>query len=130
MSGVSNFFAAKILGWMTGSAMGTAPTHLYVGLNNGNPTDAGGGGTDVTTTINSGGRIEVDFGSVSGKAMASNADCDFGTADAGATITHFTVWDAQSGGNMLGSQPLATSRTVATSDPVKFASGDIVIGFS
>lgn len=126
MSGLSTYFANAILNWIKSSAFPSDPANVYCALFDGDPTDAGSGGTEVTGTIDSTGRKAVTFGSISGKTMANSADIDFGLADAGADVTHVAIFDASSGGNMLGSFELASPRTVTTGDPVKFAIGDLV----
>lgn len=130
MSGISTYFAASILGWVKSTAMPADPAAVYCALYDGDPTDAGSGGSDVTVTIRAAGRVAVTFGAVSAKSIANSADVDFGDADAGADITHYGVWDAATAGNMLFSAELDTPRTVVTSDPVKFATGDLKLDLS
>jgi hypothetical protein len=123
MSGNSTYLGNAILNWVKGSAMPTAPTTVYVGLFNGDPTDSGSGGTEVTTTIRVAGRVAVTFGTVASKAMAINAIVNFGAAAAGATVTHFGVFDAASAGNMLGSNAVSGGGTISAGASVSFASG-------
>lgn len=132
MSGKSNYLEDKILNWVKGTAFGTAPSAVYVGLWNGDPTDAGTGGTEVTTTIRTAGRVAATFGSITtttgADTEANTADVDFGNAAGGATFTHFAVWDAASAGNMLYSNALTGgSQTVSAGTDVKFATGALVI---
>lgn len=126
MSGLSTYLADKLLNWLKGTAFGTAPTNTYVALYNGDPTDAGSGGTEVTDTIDASGRKAITWGSPSGKSMSNSADIDFGNADAGATVSHIAIFDASTSGNMLGSFALSPSRSVTTGDPVKFSAGDLI----
>jgi hypothetical protein len=126
MSGHSTYLADKLLNWLKGTTMGAAPATTYCALFNGDPTDAGSGGTEVTTTIEAAGRQAITWGAPSGKIMSNSADVDFGNADAGATITHIAIFDAATVGNMLGSFALSPSRVVTTGDPVKFSVGDLI----
>lgn len=129
MSGNSNYLGNAVLNWVRGTAMPTAPTSVYVALFNGDPTDAGSGGTEVTTTIRTAGRVAATFGAASAKSMANSAIVNFGNAVGGATITHFAVFDAASAGNMLGSNPLASGAgAVAAGAPVAFAVGALTWG--
>jgi hypothetical protein len=124
MSGNSTYLANAVLAWVKGTAMPTAPTTVYVALFNGDPTDAGTGGTEVTTTIRAAGRVAVTYGTVASKSMSNSAAVNFGNAASGATITHFAVFDAASAGNMLGSNPLSSgSGAVAAGAAVSFAAG-------
>lgn len=124
MSGNSVYFGNLIENWLKGSAMPTAPTAVYVALFNGDPTDAGTGGTEVTTTVRTAGRVAVAYGTVANKSMTNSAVVNFGAAAAGATITHFAIFDATSGGNMLGSNPLGSGAgAVSEGTTVSFAIG-------
>lgn len=128
MSGFSNYLQSAVLNWLKGTAMPTAPAAVYVALFNGDPTDAGSGGTEVTTTIRAVGRVAVTFGSVSGStSMSNNADVDFGAAAGAAEVTHFAIYSAASAGNMLGSNALAAPQNVASGNPVKFAAGALTV---
>lgn len=129
-SELSNYLANAILNWHRGTAMPAAPATVYVGVFNGDPTAAGTGGTEVTTTIRPAGRVAVGFGTVTSRAVANAANIDFGAAAAGATITHAAIFDAASGGNMLGFTPLDNSRTIAVADPVVIPAGDLQVNFN
>jgi hypothetical protein len=124
---LSTYFATECLNWIKGTDTDTAPTDVYVSLHDGSPGDAGSGGTDVTDTINSGGRVAVTFGAIAGKAMSNDAIVDFGTADGDADVTHFGVWDAATSGNFIGYGALVTPRSIETNDPVKFQIGALII---
>lgn len=130
MSGLSTYLAGAVLAWIKSTAMPADPAAVYVGLFDGDPTDAGSGGTEVTADITGAARIAVTFGAVTAKAMANNADVDFGTSDADVDVTHFGLFDADTAGNMLGSAALDTPRTIVTGDPVKFATGDFTFSLA
>jgi hypothetical protein len=133
MSGKSNYLEDKLLNWaLKGAAMGTAPVAVYVALFNGDPTDTGAGGTEVTTTIRVAGRVAVTFGSITtasgANSVSNSADVDFGAAAAGATMTHFAIFDAASAGNMLYSAPLTGgTQSVSTGTAVKFTTGSLTV---
>lgn len=124
MAGKSDYLEDKILDHVLGNAALTQPTP-YVGLYTAAPTDAGGG-TEV-----SGGsyaRQAASFGAASGGAIANDAAVTFPTATAGwGTITHFGIFDAVSGGNLLYWGALDASKTVASGDVFQFAIGAIDI---
>lgn len=126
MAGLSTYLANAVLNWLKSTAMPSDPANTYIALFDGDPTDAGSGGTEVTATIDATGRKAVTWGSIASKKMSNSADVDFGTADGGADITHIGLFDASTSGNMLASFELATPRTVTAGDPVKFATGDLV----
>lgn len=126
MAAFSDYMEAKICNWMKGTAFGTAPTDIYVALFNGSPTDTGSGGTEVTATIRAAGRVAVTFGTVTDGAMSNDAAVDFGTAEGGATVSHFALFDAASSGNMLMYGALnGGSQAIAAGNQVSFPIGDI-----
>lgn len=129
MSGNSTYVANALLNWVRGTAMPAAPAAVYIALFNGDPTDAGTGGTEVTATLRTAGRVAATFGAPSGKAIANTAIVDFGNAAGAATATHFAVFDAASAGNMLGSNPLSSgSGAISAGVAVNFAIGALTWG--
>lgn len=123
-SDLSTYFGNKIIRWLAGNAMPTAPAALYLALYNGDPKS---GGVEVTTTINAGGRIAATFGVPAvgtTNTMTTTADADFGAAAGGATVTHVAVCDAQSAGNILASKTVGNN-TVNAGQDVKFSAGNL-----
>ena len=128
MSGLSHYTEAALLSWLKGTAMPAAPAGVYVGLFDGDPTDTGSAGAEVTTTIRAGGRVAATFGALTGNtSMANSADVDFGAAAGAATVSHFGLFSAASGGNLLASGAVAQSKSVAAMNLVKFPAGSLTI---
>lgn len=101
MSAFSNYLENAICNWIRGTAMPSAPAALYVALFNGDPTDTGTGGTEVTTTIRTAGRVTGTFGAPTDGVIQNNAIVNFGSAAGSATVSHFALFDAATGGNLL-----------------------------
>lgn len=129
MSGHSTYLANAICNWLRGTAMPSAPAGVYVALFNGDPTDAGTGGTEVTTSVRVAGRVAATFGAPASKAIANTAIVDFGNAaGAVASVTHFAIFDAASGGNMLGSNALNSGGgAISAGVAVNFAIGALTV---
>lgn len=128
MSGLSHYTQAALLNWLKGTAMPAAPSGVYVGLFNGDPSDTGSAGAEVTATIRAGGRVAATFGALTGNtSMANSADVDFGAAAGAATVSHFGLFSAASGGNLLASGAVAQSKSVAATNLVKFPAGSLTI---
>ena len=70
----------------------------------------------------------MDWAAASGGAV-SNADAvEFTQATAPwGTITHFALYDAAVGGNLLAFGPLTDARTVAAGDTIRFGPGDLTV---
>ncbi|UCC88211.1 MAG: hypothetical protein JSV81_02600 [Anaerolineales bacterium] len=120
----SNYLENKVLGHVFGGAAYTAPATLYVGLFTSDPGETGSG-TEV-----SGGsyaRQTITF-TVTGSQASSSAAVEFPTATASwGTITYAAVYDAVSGGNLLASGALTTSKTIDNGDVFRIPSGDFDI---
>ena len=122
MAAFSNYLEDQITGWIAGTAFATAPTATFVQLYNGDPTDAGSGGTALYS------RVSVASGAGSwtrgtgGNGTITNASAVTITSSATATAsaTHVAVWDASAAGNLLFFGALTTAKTIASGDEVKF----------
>jgi hypothetical protein len=134
MAGKSNYLEDAILNWLKGTTFPAAPATVYAGLHNGDPTDAGSGGTEVTNTIRGSGvgRVAVTWGSITTAAGANSiensASVDFGAAVAGATMTHIALWTSATvgSGNMLYSAALTGQpHTVSAGTNVSFTNGNL-----
>lgn len=129
-SELSNYLANEFLDWVKGVAIDSPPAAVYVALFDGDPTAAGSGGTEVTTTIRVAGRLAVTWGAISSRQIANSADIDFGTSAGNANVTHAAIFDAASGGNMLTYSPVDNVRNILTGDPVVIPTGDLTINFN
>lgn len=129
-SELSNYLANEILGWIKGEAMPTAPATVYIALFSADPTAAGTLTNEVTTTIRTAGRVAVDWGTVASRALANDADIDFGASVGTATITYGAIMDAATAGNMLSWSPLTVTRAVVPGDPVVIPIGDCAVNFN
>lgn len=124
--GFSNYIETALCNWLRGNAAMPAQATPYLGLFSEDPTDAGSG-AEVTTQIRSGGRLAVTFSSPTDGAMANANEIDFGNSENDVTVTHFGIFDAQSGGNLLVHKALATPKTFDTSDEAKWQAGALSV---
>ena len=136
MGSFSDHWESKILDHVFGKALynatlGTGGTYpdvtIYVGLSTADPSDDGSG-------------LAEPIGNA--YARVQTADADWNTATGGAldnanaitfpeatgswgTITHFALFDAATGGNMLAHGALIASKAIGSGDTAKFAAGDL-----
>lgn len=108
-----------IIDWMRGTAISTLSA-IYQALFNGDPES---GGSDVTSTIRTAGRVAITLGTVTDGAVSNSAATDFGNAAGAATITYLAVYDASTAGNLLAKSTV-TSKSVSIGDPVSIPIGD------
>ena len=134
MSQASDYLENKLVDHVFRAATFAKPAGLYVGLFTTGPSDVGGG-TEVAG--NGYARVNVPPSDVNWKATqggttgASSGNTGittnavlvaFPTPTAGwGTVTHFGIWDAPTGGNLLVWSALGAGRLIATGDAPSFA---------
>jgi hypothetical protein len=103
----------------------TSPTDVYVGLFTTDPTDDGSG-TEV-----SGGsyaRTVATFDAPSNGSSSTDADVQFPQAtDNWGNVTHFGIFDAVTGGNLLYHGILTSAKNIETGDVFKIATGNLTV---
>ena len=129
MSSFSDYTENLVLNWLFTTNSATRPTAWYIGLFTAAPSDTGGG-TEVSG--NAYARTATGTMSVSGTSptnCTNSAAIEFPAASGGnwGTITHIGVFDASSGGHMLGWAALTTSRTINDGDILRIPAGDLDI---
>ena len=132
----SQYLATEILEWMKNSAMPTQLSNVYISIHSGDPGTAGSG-SDVTTSVTgSANRTACAASNLSGVSGASGGGFEVTNvasvqltngAAAGASISHFGIWDAASSGNFLASGALTVSVDVVAGDTVQFNAGAMAI---
>lgn len=129
MGSYSTYLENKLLNHLFNKASYTIPTvhvALFTALSDAHG-EAGSGGTEV-----SGGsyaRIATagsDWTEATTGVLDNATACEFtqATADWG-TVTHFALFDALTGGNMLAFGTLTASKAVNSGDTIKFSIGDL-----
>lgn len=144
MSAMSDYLENKLIDQLfRGQAAPTTST-LYVGLLTAAPSDSGGG-TEVSG--NSYARVAVTSSlanwagtqsagstvasSGTGGQTSNNAAITFPSpSGTWGTVTHFGIYDASSGGNLLFWGALTISKTINQSDTVTFPAASLSITFA
>lgn len=95
----------------------TSPTTVYLQLHTADPTDVGTTGVSTIT----GNRPSITFGAPSGGVITQSGTTSWATvAGAGLpeTISHYSIWDANTAGNCLATGAMAASKSVSAGDDV------------
>lgn len=129
MAAFGNYLEDAITGWINGTTFPSAPTNTYVQLFNGNPTDTGTGGTALLS------RVLVAAGGwtrgTGGAGTLTNTAAITITSSAGSavTATHFAVFDAATGTNVLfhGALTPPEGKSIAIGDEVKFNASQLTL---
>ncbi len=144
MSAMSDFLENKIIDQLFRGQTAPTTTTLYVGLLTTAPSDTGGGteasgGSYARVTVTSSlanwagtqsaGSTIASSGT--GGQTSNNAAITFPTPSAGwGTVTHFGIYDAASGGNLLFWGALTISKTINQADTVTFPAASLSITFA
>lgn len=137
MAALSNYLENKIVDHILRGIAYTAPATVYVGLLTAAPNDAGGG-TEVSGGSYARVAVAVSdtaWNNTQGTASGASTGTD-GTIENASTITfsaptaawgvvtHFAVYDASSGGNLLFQAALQAAKTINNGDAApSFAAG-------
>lgn len=128
MSGKSTYLENAILNWVRGTPFPVAPGKVFVALFNGDPSDDGTSGQEVTKAIRDAGRVEATFSEPANKTISNTSVVDFGNSGGGTDVTHFAVFTQQAGGYMLYSSPITGGKqTINTTNPVSFPIGSLSV---
>jgi hypothetical protein len=125
MSEMSNYLENALINVTLRATAYTAPTTIYVALYSNDPTDADTG-TEISGTNYA--RQSVTFGAPSNGASTSSSAVEFPQAgSAWGTITHIGLRDASTSGNLLYHTALDASKTIASGDVFRIASGSLSV---
>lgn len=130
MAGLSNYLEDKILRYILRANNGSlvSPSTVYLGLFTADPADVIA--SEVTGGSYARKAITFNDPTTNGTAMrcSNSAVITFPQATASwGTITHFGIFDALSGGNLLVTGALSASKAVANTDTIEFAAGSITV---
>ncbi len=128
MGSFADYWENEILDHLFGKDSYTPPT-IYVGLSTADPSDDATGlaepsGNAYVRVATSG----TDWNATSSGIIDNANEITFGQASGTwGTLTHFALFDAASGGNMLAHGSLSISKTISSGDTAKFSAGDLDI---
>lgn len=144
MSAMSDFLENKIIDQLFRGQTAPVTSTLYVGLLTSSPSDAGGGsevsgGSYARVAVSSSlanwagtqsaGSTTASSGT--GGQTSNNTPVTFPTPSAGwGNVTHFGIYDAASGGNLLFWGTLTIAKTINQSDTVTFPTASLSITFA
>jgi hypothetical protein len=125
MAELSNYLENALINVTLRATAYTAPTTVYLALYTTDPTDADTG-TECSGTSYA--RQSITFGAPSNGVSTNSAAIEFPQAGgAWGTITHIGIRDALTTGNLLYHSPLDASKTIATGDVFRIASGSLSV---
>jgi len=144
MSAMSDYLENKLVDQLFRGQTAPTTTTLYVGLLTAAPSDSGGGTevsggsyarVSVTSSLanwagtQTAGSTTASSGT--GGQTSNNAAITFPTpAATWGTVTHFGIYDASSGGNLLFWGALTIAKTINQADTVTFPAASLSVTFA
>lgn len=129
MGSISDYLENKLLDHVTGVAAYTPPATVYVGLSTADPQDDGSGLAEPSG--NNYGRKAVTLGAAASRQVKNSALITFNQASgAWGTVSHYGIFDAETGGNMMAHGSLSESKQVVAGNTPSIAAEAIVLSFN
>ena len=124
----ANYLENKILDHIFDDPAFTPPANVFIALYTATPNDAGGG---TEATFGSYARQSTgaaDWNAASGGSKTNANIITFPESTSGSeTITHFGLFDAASGGNLLAYGALTAGQLVTSGSTLKFTAGNLTV---
>lgn len=125
MSAMSDFLELEVLDHVLGTGAYTMPSTVQIGLSTGSFNDDNSG-TELTG--NGYARVAITFAAASSGSAATNATVTFPTATGSwGSVSHYGIFDAASGGNLLIHGAFDSAKTIGTGDVFRINSGDLTV---
>jgi len=123
MSAISNYAENLLLDWLFNGTAPTRPTAWHLALHTANPTDAG---TGSEVSGGSYARQALTLAAATGGSRANSGTITFSGLPA-VTVTHFGIWDAPTGGNLLWYGALNAQQVVAAGNSLIWNAGSLTV---
>lgn len=127
----TDFLELEVLDQLFGGLDYTEGANIWLGLSTTTPTDAGG---NFTEPVGNGyarpsfANNKTTWTTAAAGALANAIEMAFAAATgAWGTVTHFGIFDAVTGGNLLATGVLSVAKTIDDGDTPKFAIGTLDI---
>ena len=126
MAAASDYLELKLLDHALATTAYTKPTNVYVGLHTGSPADDDSGANEITG--NGYTRKVASFAAAASGSASTDATITFDAATGNwGTITHISIYDAATSGELLFHGAVTTSKTIETGDTFQISSGNLTI---
>jgi hypothetical protein len=122
MMTASNYAELKILDHMLGTTAWTMPTQLYIKLHLGDPGEDCTNNAAAETT-----RKAIDWSSASSGTAQISSTVIWTGLSATETATHFSLWDASSGGNAIAYGAFGSSTSLTSGANLDITSCSVTI---
>ena len=125
MAAMSDYLENELLDHALGTGSFTMPSNVYMKLHIGTPGDDGTTNAASETT-----RVDCgNFAAAAAGTTDNDAAIQWSSVSNTETYSHFSLWDASSGGNCLFVGALSSSVAVTAGDDFEIPAGDLDITF-
>jgi hypothetical protein len=114
---ISNYLEDELLDTLDGSGSAYSASATYLKLHTGDPGEDGTGNAATETT-----REAVTFNASSGGSKTSTATVEWTLVSTTETYSHWSMWDASTGGNCLWYGALSANASVTAGDTFEITS--------
>jgi len=129
MGSISDYLENQLLDHVFENTAYTPPATVYLGYSTADPLDDASGLAEPSSGGYS--RKAITFAAAASRSITQSGDVTFDQATGSqGTITHYAIFDAASGGNMLAHGALSTAQTIVAGNTPVVASGEVVISFT
>jgi len=127
MGTISDYMEIKWLDHVFENGAFTVPTNIYVSLSTADPTDSGGSIAEPSGN-NYERKVMNTWNTASARAITNNGVITFNTASgAWGNLTHYAIFDAITGGNMLAHGSLSVAKDVVDGNTPSIADAEIEV---
>jgi hypothetical protein len=120
-TGLAAAIAQSMLNALCRNVAWSQPAAFYCKLHTADPGAAG-----ATAAFGDATRQAATFAAAAADGtITTSADINWTNVSAAGTVTHVSFWSASTGGTFLGSDDLATPRTLAIGDNFTILAGDV-----
>lgn len=124
--GLAAAIAQSILNALCRNVAWTQPAAFYLKLHTADPGAAGATAAFGDTTR----QLATFAAAATDGTITTSADVNWTNLSAGGTITHVSFWSASAAGTFLGTDDLATARTVQVGDNFTILTGNVTLSLA
>lgn len=126
MSSFSDYAEGAILDHLFSLSAGYAQPTIYLAVSTADPTDTGGGTAEPSGNGYARVATAASDWSRTGNVVDNANELSFPEATGSwGTLTHFALYDAATGGNMIAHAAMDTSKAIAANETLRFPAGNI-----
>jgi len=127
MTDFTDYVETEIANWIVGGVdMPTSHGNVYVGLHTGDPTETGDANEVSAASYSRASTTAGTDWTIGTGTFENSSDISFPEAqELWGDVSHFSLWDSQTGGNALGYSSLSSTRTVESGDAPVFRTASL-----